>query len=228
MRLGSIFLTAAAFMFAVAPIAKADSLQLTVNSTTTASFTSPDSSWWGIYSTLNSPYRGFASIGLGAALADFSNISLFVPYGNAITSAKISVIVPTTQIEGTGNIRVAQGLAPPYSGPSSQPSFGAGTSEISAWLVYELSSPLTPIINGNEVSTGDLSLFFNLTGTIFAPVSDPGYNWTGYTGGNGQADIPYTVQLDVSYSPVPEPSSIALLSTGLVGFAGFARRKYLS
>jgi hypothetical protein len=55
----------------------------------------------------------------------------------------------------------------------------------------------------------------------------PGVNWDGYIGESGQGDIPYTVALDVTYSPVSEPSTFVLLGTGILFLAGAGCRKFL-
>jgi hypothetical protein len=70
---------------------------------------------------------------------------------------------------------------------------------------------------------------------IFSPDDDfwgkytttPGINWDGYIGDSGQVDIPYTVQLDVPYSTVSEPSTFVLLGTGILFLAVAAYRKSL-
>jgi hypothetical protein len=82
------------------------------------------------------------------------------------------------------------------------------------------------MINGNEVSINLQNVIFDFGGGVFFDVVDAGSNWAGYLIGSGQVDFPYPVQLDVSYSPVPEPSTFALLGTGILGLAGAARRKF--
>jgi hypothetical protein len=221
---------ATALLLTVAPAAVADSIQLLVNSSVLANFSSPNDNFWGTYST-DAPYTDHPSLGYDVTVAaNFSSVSLFVPTGNAVTSAKIKVILPTTPIQGTGVNFALKPFAPPGPGISIAPTFnGTGSTNVSAILAPSFFyPPPSPLISGNEVSTGDLALDFVLGGMILDTVATPGVNWAGYIGGSGQVLIPYTVELDVTYSPVPEPSTFALLGTGILGLAGARRRRLYS
>jgi hypothetical protein len=222
----NIRILAAVLLLTITPAALADSIQLSVSSSVLANISSPNDNFWGTYST-SAPYTDFPSLGGNMkAVADFSSVSLFVPAGNVVTSAAINVILPTPQLHGAGINFPLQAFPPPNSGISIPPTFnGTGSSE-----VVVNNDPFffaVPIINGNEVSTGDLVLKFLLVGTIEDSLATPGVNWDGYIGGSGQVDIPYTVELDVTYSPVSEPSTFILLGTGILFLAGAACCKFL-
>jgi hypothetical protein len=225
------WILATAILLTVAPAAVADSIHLLVNSSVLAKFSSPDDNYWGTYSTVEASYMDHPSLGSDVlVIANFSNISVFVPSGNAVTSATINVILPTNPVQGTGVNFALNSFAPPNPGISIAPTFnGTGSTNVFVSLAPSFFFPLpSPLISGNEVSTGDLALDFILDGVILDTVATPGVNWDGYIGGSGQVLIPYSVELDVTYAPVPEPSTFALLGTGILALAVVARRRTIA
>jgi len=224
----TVNLLTSSLLLTIAPIALADSLQVSTNSNFVASISSPNDNFWGEYSTTMGLYD-LPHTGPNAVTSTtFSDVSLFVPAGATITSATIQIVPVSEVVDGTGALYVAQAFAPPDPGaPSTAPTFSSdGSSDVQVGFDQYLTGSLSPIVSGDEVSTGNLSLYFDLNGSFDDSVTNAGINWAGYIGANGQIDIPYTVLLDVTYTPTPEPSSIALLATGLLAAAEVARRKF--
>jgi hypothetical protein len=208
----------------------AESIRLTVNSSFLAKFSSPNDNFWGTYST-GAPYTDHPSLGSFLVFADFPSVSVFVPTGNAVTSAIINVILPQNPIKGTGvNFALSSFQPPNPGGISIAPTFnGTGSTNVSVSFSNPLIFPPTkPLISGNEVSTGDLDLPFILSGVILDTVATPGVNWDGYIGGSGEAVMPYTVELDVTFAPVPEPSTFVLIGAGIFAIAGWHVKQHFS
>lgn len=231
----------AVILFAFAPVALADSIQFTVNSSVHVFGGSPGDSWWGIYSTPPDAYGTtpivHVSVPFGYAQGSttFPNVSFFLPAGSVITSATMELIYPSIFV-GTASVAIAQGLGPSgdFTGPHIPPTFNYPAT-ISFYIEDVFTSigtlppgvfPNTPTINGNEISTGTWNLLFLGVGDIAGTVDTQGYNWAGYITGEGQADIPYSVQVDVDYTPVPEPPGFVLLGTAVLGLVGVACRKF--
>ena len=230
---------AVVILLAFAPAALADSVQFTINSSVQVSGGSPNDNYWGEYRTAPDAYGTQTSVNANVpyALAEttFSNISFFLPAGSVVTSATMNLILPPDPITGTGSISIAPETVPPPdlnpNGLHIAPTFNPGTSIFSIQNVSLQSAgsssmaegnffPNLPIINGNEVSTGTWYLDFLLDGEIIGTVNTPGYNWDSYVEGYGQATLPFSVQIDVDYTVVPEPPTFILFGTA-IAMAGF-------
>jgi hypothetical protein len=230
MRLTSHLFPAVTLLLALASPAMAENIQLITSSSFTTGIDSPNDNFWGTYSTADGIVHpaSLGTIDSDVRSIDFPGISLTIPTGDIVTSATVLVSVLSNEIAASGFLFPAQAYAPPdQNSPSTAPTFSAnGFANVTAY--YDPANGyIWPIVNGSNVSTGDLNLMFDLIGSIGDTIETPGVNWAGYLGGSGSATVPYTVELDVTYSPVPEPSSIVLLGSGILGLAGLARRKIL-
>ena len=224
-RLVSVVLSALVGSTAV-PAAFADSIQYILNTSATIDITTLNDNYEGSYVNVASePFRFILPGVCCVATVPLANASVSVPAGSVITSAFATLTLLQGPYQGTGYI-VPAGRFPGAdpSLPSVAPTFSTvGTSEVTVDPVSV--GPLPAIVNGDEVSPYFQYLYIDYRGNVSSDVESPGSNWAGFIAGVGEVDIPYSVELDVTYSPVPELSTFALLGTGLLGLAGAARRK---
>jgi hypothetical protein len=209
------------------PSAHADSIQYILNTTATIDMTTLSDNFAGQYVNVASfPFLFTDPEVVGSVVVPLANASVSVPAGSVITSAFATVRLLQGTYQGTGYI-VPLGQFPGHapSLPSVAPTFSTiGTSDVTVDYV-DVSLPA--MVNGDEVSPNFNNLFVDYVGHVNSDLESPGSNWAGYLGAVGEVEVPYTVELDVTYSPVPEPSTFLLLSTGIFGLADLARRKFL-
>lgn len=217
------WLLATAFFLFLGPAALADSIQVSVSSTATVNVTSPSDNFYGTYLNVAGQPFVVGDVGFFTGMpVPFSNLSVLLPANSTFLGAEVSFTVPD-EVIGTGQgivISPFNNLIDP-SLPSVAPTF----SDDGIATLFPSVTDFGPgfVVNGNEVSTDYLLASLLVRGTMQPALIDPGSNWAGFIGGNAQVDLPYTVTLDVTYSPVPEPSSLFLFGTGALGLLGVFR-----
>lgn len=218
------WLLATALFLTLGPAALADSIQVSFSSSVTANVSSPNDNYWGTYTNIAGEPFFVGHPGISTVVSvPLPTLSVLLPAGSTFLDAAVNLTVPD-EVIGTGKVVPES----PFSGidpslPSVAPTFTDGVANV---LTDVVPQGLIYVINGNEVSSGYSSFDLMLGGFIEPSLADPGSNWAGYIGGDGQVEVPYTMDLDVTYSPaVPEPSSFVLLGTGALGLLAVFRFK---
>jgi hypothetical protein len=113
----------------------------------------------------------------------------------------------------------------------------SGAGYFSTHWLYNAISPIilaagkTYVIEG--VSTTDLYAYDNIGFTVYAPITVLGNNWVSNGGltfnGTGVANDVTDGYWGANFgwAPTPEPGSLMLLGSGVVGLAGVLRRKLI-
>jgi hypothetical protein len=220
----------AATLLSLAPAAFADTIEFSTTTNIQLAASSPNDNFWGEYRTppgaIGTQSSIIAEFGFNLVIpATLSNVSYFLPPGSMISSATMSITFPSI-VTGTAQAYITEGLPSPGLDPSPRlaPTFDNGASKFfideveiptgGTGFPYSM-FPSTPIIAGNEVSTGAFALAILGSGNLTSSVATQGFNWDGYIGGDGQAILPLTVKIDVDYTVVPEPPPFVLISTAL-------------
>jgi hypothetical protein len=248
----SVKLSIFIFLLILVPSALADSFQITISSSVTEFIdNNGNASFEGIYETkpdaLGTQTVVYASTPYFHN-SPFPDISFSLPSGSTITSATLQLLLPLTPVHGTATLSLdpSNHIPPPdienpiHIAPTLNPNgvssifvdspvlipFISGIDNGNGFKVFDLSSLLAS--DGNRLSADLETLHLLVGGLISTTVDVQGFNFAGYVGGSGQAEIPYMLQIDGTFSTVPEPSGFVLLATGMAGAVVIARRLQLA